>query len=54
MATVNYIKEQKQSPSAMAGVIAYCSQELKTVDTDGHRYLPASTATGIQRCRNSC
>ena len=46
MATVNYIKEQKQSPSAMAGVIAYCSQELKTVDTDGRRYLSGVNCTG--------
>ncbi len=46
MATVNYIKEQKQSPSAMAGVIAYCSQELKTVDTDGHRYLSGVNCNG--------
>ena len=46
MATVTYIKEQKQSPSAMAGVIAYCSQELKTVDTDGRRYLSGVNCTG--------
>lgn len=46
MATVNYIKEQKQSPSAMAGVIAYCSQELKTVDTDGKRYLSGVNCNG--------
>ena len=46
MATVTYINEQKQSPSAMAGVIAYCSQELKTVDTDGRRYLSGVNCTG--------
>ena len=46
MATVNYIKEQKQSPSAMAGVLAYCSQELKTVDTDGRRYLSGVNCSG--------
>ena len=46
MATVNYIKEQKQSPSAMAGVIAYCSQELKTVDTEGRRYLSGVNCNG--------
>ena len=46
MATVTYIKEQKQSPSAMAGVIAYCSQELKTVDTDGRRYLSGVNCSG--------
>ena len=46
MATVTFIKEQKQSPSAMAGVIAYCSQELKTVDTDCHRYLSGVNCNG--------
>lgn len=46
MATVTYIKEQKQSPSAMAGVLAYCSQELKTVDTDGRRYLSGVNCNG--------
>ena len=46
MATVTYIKEQKQSPSAMAGVIAYCSQEPKTVDTDGRRYLSGVNCNG--------
>lgn len=46
MATVTYIKEQKQSPSAMAGVIAYCSQEVKTVDTDGRRYLSGVNCNG--------
>lgn len=46
MATVTFIKEQKQSPSAMAGVIAYCSQELKTVDTDGRRYLSGVNCNG--------
>lgn len=46
MATVTYIKEQKQSPSAMAGVLAYCSQEVKTVDTDGHRYLSGVNCSG--------
>ena len=46
MATVTYIKEQKQSPSAMAGLIAYCSQEVKTVDTDGHRYLSGVNCSG--------
>ena len=46
MATVTYIKEKKQSPSAMAGVIAYCSQELKTVDTEGRRYLSGVNCNG--------
>lgn len=46
MATVTYIKEQKQSPSAMAGVLAYCSQALKTVDENGRRYLSGVNCTG--------
>lgn len=46
MATVTYIRERKQTPSAMAGVIAYCSQELKTVDGGGRRYLSGVNCTG--------
>lgn len=46
MATVIYIKEKRQSPSAMRGVIAYCSQEMKTVDALGRRYLSGVNCTG--------
>ena len=39
MATVIFIKESKQTPSAMRGCIRYCVQEKKTVDFDGRQYL---------------
>ena len=46
MATVTYIREKRQSLSAMRGVIDYCSQEMKTVDEDGRRYLSGVNCTG--------
>ena len=46
MATVNYIREKRQSFSAMRGVIGYCSQEMKTVDENGRRYLSGVNCTG--------
>ena len=46
MATVTYIREKRQSPSAMRGVIRYCSQETKTVDENGRRYLSGVNCTG--------
>ena len=46
MATVTYIREKRQSLSAMRGVIGYCSQEMKTVDEHGHRYLSGVNCTG--------
>ena len=46
MATVTYIREKRQSISAMRGVIGYCSQEMKTVDEHGHRYLSGVNCTG--------
>ena len=39
MATCNFIRESHQNASAMRAVIRYVSQEKKTVDTDGRRYL---------------
>ena len=33
MATIIYIKETKQTVSAMKGLIDYCCQEKKTYDT---------------------
>lgn len=39
MATVIFIKESKQTPSAMRGCINYCVQEKKTVDSDGRQYV---------------
>lgn len=38
MATVIFIKESKQTPSAMRGCIRYCVQEKKTVDENGRQY----------------
>ncbi len=39
MAVISYIKEKKQTESAMKGVIDYCSQEKKTNDPDSGRKL---------------
>lgn len=38
MATFIFIKESKQTPSAMRGCINYCVQEKKTVDKNGRQY----------------
>ena len=46
MATVTYIREKRQSLSAMRGVIGYCSQEMKTADENGRRYLSGVNCTG--------
>lgn len=47
MATCNFIKESKQTPSAMRAVIRYISQEKKTVDENGVRYLSRVNCVGI-------
>ena len=39
MATLNYIQEHKQSPSAMKGVITYCCQKKKVTDPVSGRKL---------------
>lgn len=39
MATITYIKETKQTVSAMKGLIDYCCQEKKTYDRDSGRLL---------------
>lgn len=39
MATITYIKETKQTVSAMKGLIDYCCQEKKTYDSDSDRLL---------------
>ena len=39
MATCSFIKESKQTAGAMGRVLRYVSQEKKTVDLDGRRYL---------------
>lgn len=39
MATCSFIKEAKQTAGAMKGVMRYVSQDQKTLDEDGTRYL---------------
>ena len=39
MATVNFIKEKKQSVSAMKGLLNYCSKEQKVRDLNTNRRL---------------
>lgn len=46
MATVIFIKESKQTPSAMRGCIRYCVQEKKTVDENGQQYVGGVNCLG--------
>lgn len=46
MATVIFIKESKQTPSAMRGCIRYCVQEKKTVDENGMQYVSGVNCLG--------
>ena len=46
MATVIFIKESKQTPSAMRGCINYCVQEKKTVDENGRQYVGGVNCLG--------
>ena len=46
MATVIFIKESKQTPSAMRGCINYCVQEKKTVDKNGRQYVGGVNCLG--------
>ena len=46
MATVIFIKESKQTPSAMRGCINYCVQEKKTVDKNGRQYAGGVNCLG--------
>lgn len=39
MATVTYIRESKQTVSAMKGVIDYCTQDKKVFDRQSGRRL---------------
>ena len=39
MATVIFIKESRQNPSAMRAVINYCQQEYKAYDSKSKRKL---------------
>lgn len=47
MATVIFIKESKQTPSAMRGCINYCVQEKKTVDENGRQYVGGVNCLGM-------
>lgn len=46
MATVIYIPEKRQSPSAMAGLIRYCCQEHKVTDELGRHYVSGVNCDG--------
>ena len=46
MATVIFIKESKQTPSAMRGCIHYCVQEKKTVDENDRKYVGGVNCLG--------
>ena len=47
MATVNYIRESKQTISAMKGLINYCVQDSKVKDKNsGHRYVSGINCNG--------
>ena len=46
MATVIFIKESKQTPSAMRGCINYCVQEKKTMDADGRQHVGGVNCLG--------
>ena len=46
MATITYIREAKQSLSAMRGVIRYCTKPEKTVDEAGRRYVGGVNCDG--------
>ena len=46
MATVTYIKESKQSISAMKGLIDYCCQEQKVTDENGRRLISGVNCDG--------
>lgn len=46
MATVMYIREQKQSIAAMKGVIEYCCRDDKVIDADGKCYVSGVNCDG--------
>ena len=46
IATCNYIQESKQNASSLCAVIRYVSQEKKTVDENGKRYLSGVNCVG--------
>ena len=55
MATLNYIQEHKQSPSAMRGVMEYCQQKKKpSIPKADGSSSAASTAAGELPLTSSC
>ena len=46
MATVTYIRETKQSPSAMRGLMNYCCREDKGTDADGKKFCSGVNCDG--------
>ena len=46
IATCNFIQESKQNTSSLCAVIRYVSQEKKTVDENGKRYLSGVNCVG--------
>lgn len=46
MATIMYIREQKQSIAAMKGVMDYCCRDEKVTDTDGNHYVSGVNCDG--------
>ena len=46
MATCNYIQAKKQNQSSMRAVIRYVSQDAKTLDEGGQRYLSGINCSG--------
>lgn len=46
MATVTYIRETKQSPSAMRGLMNYCCREDKVTDADGKKFCSGVNCDG--------
>ena len=46
MATVTYIRETKQSVSAMRSLIGYCCREDKVTDSNGRRYCSGVNCSG--------
>ena len=46
MATVTYIRESKQSPSAMKGLLDYCCRADKVTDGRGRKYCSGANCSG--------
>ena len=53
MATVTFIKYQKQSASALRGVAQYVSQDEKTLDENGSQLISGQNCTPHWSARSS-